>query len=392
MLEADTLVRVAERANPRRSFLLVSRVLGKHLPVDAGRCRLAGIALGLRVAEDPRAELAQAVLRQSDAAASALLVAEIEQAPATSLPDAVVIGFAETATGLGEQVASALDAAWFQTTTRQRHELEGAVAFEESHSHAPEQWIGVPVDGWPDGPLVIVDDELTTGATAARLVEALHELQPRARYVIAALVDGRPDDDGPLEHCAEVLDVRIDVVSLQRRGAQPARSAGWSGGALPEVQYARLRVRVGRELPVGFRRALQHHGQSRDVRRALAREARETAADIGPLPPGSLVLGTGEHLSFAQHFAQEARALTSSTTRSPVLVARGPGYPIRDGLAFESPDVAGLTGYAYNVHAADRAAIVVHFQDTMHRLRGQRFLETLIQAGAPSVTVITLAN
>ena len=51
-MAAESLVRVAERHNPKRAFVLVSTVLGKHLPVTAPRCRLAGLALGLAVAGD----------------------------------------------------------------------------------------------------------------------------------------------------------------------------------------------------------------------------------------------------------------------------------------------------------------------------------------------------
>lgn len=391
MPDAGELVGVAERANPRRSFLLVSTVLGKHVPVAAARCRLAGIALGLRVAADPRAPAARRALAGGERAAR--LAGELVRAPATALPDAGVIAFAETATGLGEQVASILDAAWLQTTTRQRSALADAVAFDEAHSHAPEQWIGIADDErWPPGPLVVVDDELTTGATAARLVAVLHARRPRARYVVAVLVDGRPDGDGPLERCARELDARIDVVCLQRRGRQAALPAGWSGGALPRALAGALPPAPARELRVRYGGPLQHHGQRREARRRLADAARATAAELGPLPPGSLVLGTGEHLGFAQRCAEHARALTSSTTRSPVLVARAAGYPIRDGLAFASSDADGLTGFAYNVRAATRPAIVVHFQDAAHRSRGQRLLDTLHHAGAASITAVTLAD
>jgi len=393
MLEPEPLVRVAERANPRRSFLLVSTVLGKHLPVHAARCRAAGIALGLRVAGDPRAEALHEALTGGDAELAQRLVSEVQRSPADALRDAVVLGFAETATALGEQLACAVDAAWFQTTTRQRDALARAVAFEEAHSHAPEQWIGVPDGGWPAGPLIIVDDELTTGTTAARLIEVMHAIQARDRYVIAALVDGRAQDgDGPLERCARRLATRIDVVSLHRRGPQEALVAGWSGGALPSAAGPALERAPARELHDDFAHALQHHGQTREERRSLAEQIEETAARIGPLPAGSLVLGTGEHLAFAQRCAERAAALSSSTTRSPVLVSRSPGYPIRDGLAFDNPDASGLAGYAYNVEAADRPAIVVHFQDRAHRARGQHLLDTLHHAGARSITAVTLAR
>jgi hypothetical protein len=391
---ADALVRVAERANARRSFLLVSSVLGKHLPVPAARCRLAGVALGLRVAGDARAERALEVLADADrdAGRAQALLDHLRREPPATPPGAVVIGFAETATALGEQVASSLDAEWFQTTTRQHAALAAALSFEEAHSHAPEQWIAVPAAGWPAGPLIIVDDELTTGATAARLIEALHARRPRARYVVAALVDGRPRGDGPIEACAATLGTSIEVVSLQPRGPQEALPGGWSDGALPAAPGGRLSPAPVRELRIGFGGPLQHHGQGRAARRALVAAARDAAVRIGPLPEGSLVLGTGEHLAFAQYCAQQAGALTSSSTRSPVLVSERPGYPIRDGLSFANPDAPDLAGFAYNVRARERPAIVVHFQDRAHRARGQQLLDALHQAGAPSLTAVTLAD
>ncbi|MBJ7469908.1 MAG: phosphoribosyltransferase domain-containing protein, partial [Solirubrobacteraceae bacterium] len=142
-MAADTaLVRIAERSNPKRSFLLVSTVLGKHLPVGAARCRLAGIALGLAVAADPRAADAKTALLEGSDAEALSMLDMIETQPPVDGGPYVVVGFAETATALGEQVATALDATWWQTTTRQSAiAAAGGLRFDESHSHAPDQWI-----------------------------------------------------------------------------------------------------------------------------------------------------------------------------------------------------------------------------------------------------------
>ncbi|HEX8156379.1 MAG TPA: phosphoribosyltransferase domain-containing protein [Solirubrobacteraceae bacterium] len=384
------LVRLAERANPRRSFLLVSTVLGKHLPVPAARCRLAGVALGLRIAGDARAQRAEEALFGDRAAA---LVDEIERLPARTEQQFVVVGTAETATALGEQVASALDATWFATTTRQVAGMQHGVRFDEVHSHAPAQWIVAPQSGWPDGVVAIVDDELTTGATAARLIEVVQAQAPRERYVVAALVDGRDGGDGPLAQCAAALGVRIDVVALQRRGAPEHTLPGWSGGMLPARSVNGYQASEVRDVRVGFGGPLQHEGQDRAARRSLAQAAAVAAAEVGPLADGTLVLGTGEHLAFAQRCAAVAgRALTSSTTRSPILVSEREQYPIRDGLAFANPDDLDVPGFAYNVCASQRPSIVVHFQDRAHRARGQELLDVLQGAGARELVAVTLAD
>ena len=51
---AGDLLAVGERAAGTRSFLLVSKVLGKHIPVPAAVCRASGTALGFAVAGEPR--------------------------------------------------------------------------------------------------------------------------------------------------------------------------------------------------------------------------------------------------------------------------------------------------------------------------------------------------
>ncbi|MFE2165662.1 phosphoribosyltransferase domain-containing protein, partial [Streptomyces sp. NPDC059447] len=71
------LLGLALRRNPKRAHLLVSQVLGKHVPQSPKTVYDAGYGLGLRV----RALLGE------EAAASA-----------------VVLGYAETATGLGPRV------------------------------------------------------------------------------------------------------------------------------------------------------------------------------------------------------------------------------------------------------------------------------------------------
>lgn len=384
-----SLVLVAERHNPLRSFLLVSTVLAKHVPVAGSRCRLSGLALALAVAGDPRAGGALRTLHGGDALEAARAGAAIEAAPARTADAVVVIGFAETATGLTEQVASGLDADWWQTTTRR---TEGTVGlpFDEAHSHAPDQWIVPPAGGWRDGLVVLVDDEFSTGATAARLIEQLHGVSPRARYVLAALVDSRPEGPGPLEELAERLGVVVDVVALERRPPGVYPPAGWSGGALPVAATgpvpdgaAELHVEVPSSAPP------QHAGQDRDGRREHVATALRAAEAVGSLGADALVLGTGEHLAIAQRAAATAGALVSSTTRSPVLVTATDGYPIAAGLAFDNPDGPGIAGFAYNVRAAERSAVVVHFPDPAHRDRGGALLDALRRDGARRIVTVT---
>ncbi|HEY9441256.1 MAG TPA: phosphoribosyltransferase domain-containing protein, partial [Streptomyces sp.] len=89
--ELRELLGLALRRNPKRAHLLVSNVLGKHVPQRPSVVYGAGLDLGRRVRD---------LLGEADARRS------------------VVLGYAETATGLGHAVADGLGAAAYLHSTR----------------------------------------------------------------------------------------------------------------------------------------------------------------------------------------------------------------------------------------------------------------------------------
>ncbi|MGW4028179.1 phosphoribosyltransferase domain-containing protein [Streptomyces sp. NPDC004838] len=194
-LEGDgrlrSLLGLALRRNPRRAHLLVSNVLGKHIPQSPAVVYEAGRGLGARV---------RALLGDETAARS------------------VVLGYAETATGLGHSVADGVRLApYLHSTRRPVDGVPRAGGFEESHSHATSHLL-LPEDTGllaATGALILVDDEFSTGNTVLNTIRALHERYPRDHYVIVALVDMRsPEDRGRLESFAAEIGARIDLIAL----------------------------------------------------------------------------------------------------------------------------------------------------------------------------------
>ena len=173
-IDPGSLFGFAERRNPKRAFLFVSKVLGRHIPVRPSIMNASFQGLAAQIPED--------------------------------LPGPVlVIGMAETAVGLGAGVHRAFSATRpdtvYMVSTRHPTGNELFACFEEEHSHASAHLIHLPVD--PDvremmlnaRSLVLVDDEASTGKTFINLHRALVDagLTQVERVVTCVLTDWSGD-------------------------------------------------------------------------------------------------------------------------------------------------------------------------------------------------------
>lgn len=390
----SSLVGLAVRRNPRRAHLLVSAVLGKHVPTDPRLVYGSGLLLGelvrARLREEepshPGSLLSDAVGGVPGAAAG---LRDLMRAPRVPV-DAIVLGYAETATALGHSVADALGGAYYLHSTRRP--VPGFATyggFEEEHSHATSHLL-LPADPAMldrDVPMVLVDDELSTGRTVLNTIEALHAVRPRSHYVLAALVDLRGSADrARMDALADRLGTRIDAVALAGGQVELPEGILEAGQALVaglsddspvvantsfDVSHASLEWPAG--LPDGGRHGFLPEHRAR-LEKDLARMADVLVAGLGDASR-VLVLGF-EELMYAPLRLAEALADAlpdvdvrySTTTRSPVLAVDDPGYAIRTRLVFPShDDPADGPGerYAYNVapgagqHGFDRIVFVV---------------------------------
>ncbi|MFG2840297.1 phosphoribosyltransferase [Streptomyces zaomyceticus] len=360
--ELPALLGLALRRNPKRAHLLVSSVLGKHVPQRPSVVHGAGLDLGRRV---------RALLGDEEAARS------------------VVLGYAETATALGHAVADGLGLApYLHSTRRPVDGVARAGGFEESHSHATSHLL-LPEDPKllaGDGPLVLVDDEFSTGNTVLNTVRALHERYPRDRYVVVALVDMRSAADlGRLDAFAAEIGARVDLISgaagtvrlpegvLEKgRALVAAHEAPYEPAAAPA--HGPTAVRVALDWPEGLPDG-GRHGFTPDHRERLETALPALADRVGQALDGArrpLVLGF-EELMYAplrlgtalEDAGHDVRY--STTTRSPVLAVDDPGYAIRTRLVFPAhDDPADGPGerYAYNVAGAGFDAVVLVVDST----------------------------
>lgn len=325
-LPAQDLFWLGARNNPRRAFLFLSRVLAKHLPVAPS------------VVQDCHERIAQRIGAQ---------------------PGPVLfIGMAETATGLGQGVFEAWQRqhpgipALYLHTSRYRAVGAQALAFEESHSHAPQVFLHVPTDPLLHAQfvgaraLVLVDDEISTGNTFVNLahtcfgqapgIEQVHvacitDFAGPARATLSARI-GRPVTTGALLEGTWAFTPHRDVSGAPE--APPAQAALGQEPLLHDSGFGRL----GRS------------GAIRLAPAALALAAAGIAAG-----ERVLVLGTGEfmHPAFVlgRALAEQTGASVrlQSTTRSPIL----PWGPITHTECFDDPYGEGIANYLYNFKRSD---------------------------------------
>ncbi|MFI9834230.1 phosphoribosyltransferase [Streptomyces sp. NPDC051913] len=363
------LLGLALRRNPKRAHLLVSNVLGKHVPQSPTVVYGHGFALGRRVRD----------LLGEEAAT------------------AVVLGYAETATGLGHSVADGLGTApYLHSTRRPVAGVAQAGGFEESHSHATSHLL-LPEDAGllaGDGPLVLVDDEFSTGNTVLNTIRDLHERYPRGRYVVVALVDMRSQADaGRLDEFAREMDARVDLVAAasgnvrlpegvlekgqqlvaEHLDAPGARGTARPAPTHPHPTHDRVDLHWPHGLPDGGR-----HGFTPTHRTRLEAALPEMTARLAEAIPADArrihILGFEELMYAPLRLARELEQVAegtevtySTTTRSPVLAVDDPGYAIRSRIVFPAHDTpADGPGdrYAYNIAGAGFDVVVAVVDST----------------------------
>ena len=324
----DDLLSFAERINPKRAFLFVSKVLGKHIPV------------------------APSVMQKSYQDLAALIP--------KNLPYPIsVIGMAETAVGLGAGVYRELkpdfgENAIFLTTTRHPVEtLPTLGLFLEEHSHAQDQFILSSHDALKhqhilsSKTLILVDDEISTGKTFRNLILSLKKsgLEHVERIILVTLVNWAEQllvtDD---------LGIPVEVVSLLHGHWQWQDNNKEIDIQMPNVSSTQQQSQKiiapndwGRE-PTFLDCSVWQQIKSIQAHEKV------------------LVLGSGEFtwipfLMAEQLEKQGVEVYFSSTTRSPIMQ----GHAIESICLFKDNYGLNMNNYAYNVkhQEFDRVFLII---------------------------------
>lgn len=159
----NNFVRVCKReANTKRNYLVLNALQCKHLPSSPNEA-----------------------LHMFDMLAESL--------PSFySLEKILCVGFAETATAIGFEIARYYS--WdYIHTTRENEDCE-FYQFSEEHSHATEQKLAFEDFGKYER-ILFVEDEVTTGKTILNIIEKLQGYYPSMKYGVASILNGMSDEN-----------------------------------------------------------------------------------------------------------------------------------------------------------------------------------------------------
>jgi hypothetical protein len=332
-LPLDVLCDFAARRNIRRGFLILSRVLGRHVPSRP---------------------------RDMQAAVSALTDQLVDAEPEMTGP-VLFVGLAETAICLGQSVfqdfreRTGRSDALFTHSTRQQVDAEVMARFEEPHSHASAHLIYYPHDtahrvlAASARTLVLVDDEITTGTTLRNLSLSILQSCPHLENIyLVSLTDWSGDAD-----LLSFMPLPTACISLLSGTLiwRPRSDGHPHAASFPVVARAAL-GRLENSKNFGRLGSQTKPEGSAALASSLVRDDSERF----------LILGTGEftYAPYLLGLALEALGhdvIMQATTRSPIQV----GGAISSALTFGDNYGTGVPNYLYNSDSAvGRRVLICH--------------------------------
>jgi len=401
----EDLFLMAARVNKKRSFLFVSKVLGKHLPIKP----IVGMQVGFLLAARYMEVVKATPPRDSDRLISSFknhtkgyMEAFIEEQHCP-----IVIGFAETATALGHAFFEAFRKADFFHTTREWFEgVEPTITFEEEHSHATSHRVYVEKELLESNrEIILVDDEITTGKTALNIIRALHEKFPRKTYTVVSILDWRShENEKRFKELEQELGITIHTVSLVKGTATEIGGIDMDEQVIQEsipefsqhVSFHRIEnpdlIKIGSSAKGGYTRYTGRFGLTSKENEEATNWMKKVGEDLAGLRTGkrSLVLGAGEFMYIPMKVSSYMgeNVFYHSTTRSPIFPTQREKYGAKNRFSFLNPEDPSIQHYLYNISENQYDDIFIFFEKRVDKSQIQGMLEQLKRTYIPNIRVV----
>jgi len=421
----DVLFSMAARKNPKRQFLFVSKVLGKHIPVSPLLPLLSGAALALQylkivfnISIEYENDIIEAVVCQKKMKET---YTKLKLQPFPLPEKAVFIGFAETATALGHSMFDCFsdNGIYIHTTREAIVDLETVISFEEEHSHATAHRLYSSREDLlkTQAQVVLIDDEITTGKTALNIIEAIQAKYPRKRYVVVSLLDWRSEEErDKFIEMEKRLNIEIVSVALISGTISINEEEIYKTETDVPGNYSTLPTRSSEthyiDLSNLFKATLHYSSinslgeinncpyLSATGRFSISSvENKDYIGYIHKIAPSFFIgneedkilcLGTGEFMFLPMQLAAAIKGKVSyqSTTRSPIHAINKENYGVLNAFSFENTDEPSLINYLYNIpiNYYDRLYLFLEREVSEERLKP--ILQTLNNLGIPQIFVV----
>jgi hypothetical protein len=362
-LPLDKLFTMAARINKKRSFLFVSKLIGKHIPINPQKGLVTSALLAARYYQiitgkkyEQCEELLHSFLTDKPYSHQRSFI------PETSNP--LIIGFAETATALGHAFFDCFERAdYFHTTREEICSKFPVITFEEEHSHATSHRCYIPKPLIKnDREIILVDDELTTGKTALNIIQSIHSQFPRKKYSVVAILDWRSEENKQeFKQLEASLGIKIEVISLiggsvkikQLKELPTAQVENRTTTIVePKLEILTLPIPYSEIIP-SYIKETGRFGIGSHERTLIYQKIIQTARYLSEKRTGNktLCLGTGEFMYIPMEIASEMGEGVSfqSTTRSPIYISHEKNYGVRFGASFPNPEDLTVSHFVYNI-------------------------------------------
>lgn len=361
----EDLVRIAKRDNNSiRPYLYVDPLQGKHLSVDPLKSMgLFQEMAGLLEEKYPKERI-------------------------------LVIGFAETATGIGAAVAYfGRNVVYMTQTTRESIKNANYLYFTESHSHAKEQ--SIIIDEYSEvlknvDRIVFVEDEVTTGNTIMKLIVALNETFPeiQLKYAILCILNSMKE-----ARMAELAQRGVDCLYIARMEFE------YKVHEIDKYQYEACNKQRVSKLSNNVNEILVHEKcdmrviKPKDLYMEACDRFVKNALSIKKEYKKILVLGTEEFMFLPMYFAKElqdqyrnCKVEFHATTRSPILISKDEGYPLFNRYAMSSFYEEDRITYIYNLKKYDYVIIITDSE--ICTSAGQQLITALKAEGNKNIQIV----
>jgi len=369
-IPSEFLFNMAARKNLKREFLFVSRVIGKHLPMNPLALNLIGGILARswleerenRVSEETEILVHAFNYLQKRKIGQVIESSNLEEAveilknPIKLKHKTLFIGFAETATGLSQAVFNSFSNSTYIHTTREEvKDIEASILFKEEHSHAMEHQL------YPLNPnmfkehedIVLIDDELTTGKTALNLI---NKIKGNSFGIISLLDFREKEQEHNFDDCkgkvVKVCSLIKGTISPKKTGELDYVDKMERNFIKKEVFFKEIRISKGNFIH-GYLMETGRFGCTSEMHRKFMQEVKDIGLGLKKLrvQGNCLCIGTEEFIYIPCVISGEmgSDVFFQSTTRSPIYARSLPNYAINKKITFKTSEDLETPKYLYNI-------------------------------------------